>query len=46
MNTDQLTTTLDTLKPLAVVKNLAYYNKIISEHLKPEFFERNPLRLN
>lgn len=28
-----------------IVKNLAYYNKIISQHLKPEYFERNPYRL-
>lgn len=28
-----------------VVKNLAYYNKILTPYLKPEFFERNPFRL-
>ena len=29
----------------APVKNLAYYNKIVSEYLDPKFFERNPKRL-
>jgi fatty acid desaturase len=46
MTTDQITQTTDTSEAASVVKNLAYYNKIISAHLKPEFFERNPLRLN
>ena len=28
-----------------IVKNLSYYNKIVSEHLEPHFFDRNPYRL-
>lgn len=28
-----------------VVKNLAYYNKILTPYLKAEYFERNPYRL-
>ncbi len=36
---------IDVSEKTEIVKNLAYYNKIISEYLKPEYFERNPYRL-
>lgn len=44
MTTTETTSTTEPTTP-EVVKNLAYYNKIISEHLDPKFFERNPYRL-
>lgn len=33
------------IKKTEPIKNLAYYNKIVSEYLDPQFFERNPYRL-